>query len=159
MFKDHDVNPLPEYCGQFYALFYFCRYTKYTITSLEKTYKPKLFVEPDLGIPLDLLDLSVYKYCLSIAVLLLGPQQFYSITMLIISCTCLISPPSVRPILDPEDEELLRDDVSVTPVKNNGIRRKERPTDKGVAWLVKTQYISPLSMESTKQVVEYIHYS
>ena len=38
------------------------RYTKYTITSLEKTYKPKLFVEPDLGIPLDLLDLSVYKY-------------------------------------------------------------------------------------------------
>ena len=38
------------------------RYTKYTITSLEKAYKPKLFVEPDLGIPLDLLDLSVYKY-------------------------------------------------------------------------------------------------
>lgn len=97
------------------------QYTKYTITSLEKTYKPKLFVEPDLGIPLDLLDLSVYN------------------------------PPSVRPTLDPEDEELLRDDVSVTPVKNNGIRRKERPTDKGVAWLVKTQYISPLSMESTKQ--------
>ncbi|XP_023921847.2 protein PAF1 homolog [Quercus suber] len=97
------------------------QYTKYTITSLEKTYKPKLFVEPDLGIPLDLLDLSVYN------------------------------PPSVRPILDPEDEELLRDDVSVTPVKNNGIRRKDRPTDKGVAWLVKTQYISPLSTESTKQ--------
>lgn len=39
------------------------RYAKYTITSLEKMYKPKLFVEPDLGIPLDLLDLSVYKYC------------------------------------------------------------------------------------------------
>lgn len=39
-----------------------CRYSKYTITSLEKLYKPKLFVEPDLGIPLDLLDLSVYKY-------------------------------------------------------------------------------------------------
>jgi RNA polymerase II-associated factor 1 len=53
----------------------------------------------------------------------------------------------------------LHDDVAVTPVKNNGIRRKERPTDKGVAWLVKTQYISPLSTESTKQVIEYIYYS
>lgn len=53
----------------------------------------------------------------------------------------------------------MRDDVSVTPVKNNGIRRKDRPTDKGVAWLVKTQYISPLSTESTKQVVECLHYT
>ncbi|CAB4272514.1 unnamed protein product [Prunus armeniaca] len=97
------------------------QYTKYTITSLEKTYKPKLFVEPDLGIPLDLLDLSVYN------------------------------PPSVRSPLALEDEELLRDDVAATPVKNNGIRRKERPTDKGVAWLVKTQYISPLSMDSARQ--------
>ncbi|KAL1298240.1 hypothetical protein HN51_042623 [Arachis hypogaea] len=96
-------------------------YAKYTITSLEKMYKPKLFVEPDLGIPLDLLDLSVYN------------------------------PSSVRPPLEPEDEELLRDDEVVTPMKKGGIKRKERPTDKGVAWLVKTQYISPLSMESTKQ--------
>ncbi|XP_022715033.1 protein PAF1 homolog [Durio zibethinus] len=97
------------------------RFTKYTITSLEKMYKPKLFVELDLGIPLDLLDLSVYN------------------------------PPSVRPPLAPEDEELLRDDEAATPIKKDGIRRKERPTDKGVSWLVKTQYISPLSMESTKQ--------
>ncbi|GLT65915.1 hypothetical protein SLA2020_383150 [Shorea laevis] len=97
------------------------RFTKYTITSLEKMYKPQLFVEPDLGIPLDLLDLSVYN------------------------------PSSVRPPLAPEDEELLRDDEAVTPVKKDGIRRKERPTDKGVSWLVKTQYISPLSMESAKQ--------
>ncbi|XVF26848.1 hypothetical protein REPUB_Repub14bG0054700 [Reevesia pubescens] len=97
------------------------RFTKYTITSLEKIYKPKLFVEPDLGIPLDLLDLSVYN------------------------------PPSVRPPLDTEDEELLLDDEAVTPIKKDGIRRKERPTDKGVSWLVKTQYISPLNMESTKQ--------
>ncbi|RVW28533.1 Protein PAF1-like [Vitis vinifera] len=91
------------------------RFTKYTITSLEKMHKPQLFVEPDLGIPLDLLDLSVYN------------------------------PPSVRRPLDPEDEELLRDDESVTPVKKEGIKKKERPTDKGVSWLVKTQYISPLS--------------
>ncbi|KAK7294260.1 hypothetical protein RJT34_17147 [Clitoria ternatea] len=97
------------------------QYAKYTITSLEKMYKPKLFVEPDLGIPLDLLDLSVYN------------------------------PPSVRPPLAPEDEDMLRDDEAVTPIKKDGIKRKDRPTDKGVAWLVKTQYISPLSMESTKQ--------
>ncbi|KDP40860.1 hypothetical protein JCGZ_24859 [Jatropha curcas] len=97
------------------------RFTKYTITSLEKMYKPQLFVEPDLGIPLDLLDLSVYNR------------------------------PSGRPSLAPEDEELLRDDESVTPVKRDGIKRKERPTDKGVSWLVKTQYISSLSMDSAKQ--------
>ncbi|XP_034201614.1 protein PAF1 homolog isoform X2 [Prunus dulcis] len=60
-------------------------------------------------------------------------------------------PPSVRPPLALEDEELLRDDVAATPVKKNGIKRKERPTDKGVAWLVKTQYISPLSMDSARQ--------
>lgn len=64
-----------------------------------------------------------------------------------------ISPPKVRQPLAPEDEELLRDDDElVTPVKRDGIRKKERPTDKGVSWLVKTQYISPLSMESAKQV-------
>ncbi|KAI4381897.1 hypothetical protein MLD38_007919 [Melastoma candidum] len=97
------------------------RFAKYTITSLEKNWKPELHVEPDLGIPLDLLDLSVYN------------------------------PPKVRPPLAPEDEELVRDDESVTPVKKNGIRRKERPTDKGVSWLVKTQYISPVSLDSAKQ--------
>ncbi|XP_043710933.1 protein PAF1 homolog [Telopea speciosissima] len=97
------------------------QYTKYAITSLEKMHKPKLFVEPDLGIPLDLLDISIYN------------------------------PPSIRPPLDPEDEKLLRDDESVTPVKQDGIRRKERPTDKGVSWLVKTQYISPLSTDAAKQ--------
>lgn len=63
------------------------------------------------------------------------------------------SPPNVRTPLAPEDEELLRDDVLTTPVKKDGIKRKERPTDKGVAWLVKTQYISPLSLESSKQVL------
>ncbi|XAR50684.1 hypothetical protein NMG60_11005078 [Bertholletia excelsa] len=98
------------------------RFTKYSITSLEKMHKPQLYVEPDLGIPLDLLDLSVYN-----------------------------PPKGERLPLDLEDEELLRDDDPVTPLKKDGIRRKERPTDKGVSWLVKTQYISPLSMESTKQ--------
>lgn len=96
------------------------RYTRYTITSLEKMHKPKLYVEPDLGIPLDLLDISVYN------------------------------PPKVRPPLAPEDEELLRDDEVATPIKQEGIRKKDRPTDKGVSWLVKTEYISPLSTDATK---------
>ncbi|KAJ8535905.1 hypothetical protein K7X08_034306 [Anisodus acutangulus] len=98
------------------------RFTKYQITSLEKNHKPELYVEPDLGIPLDLLDLSVYN-----------------------------PPKGVKIPLAPEDEELLRDDDVVTPVKKDGIKKKERPTDKGVSWLVKTQYISPLSTESAKQ--------
>lgn len=76
----------------------------------------------------------------------------YSSVNLLHLTFCVISPPSVRRPLDPEDEELLREDESVTPVKKEGIKKKERPTDKGVSWLVKTQYISPLSTESTKQV-------
>ncbi|XP_010934933.4 protein PAF1 homolog isoform X2 [Elaeis guineensis] len=96
------------------------RYTRYTITSLEKMYKPKLYVEQDLGIPLDLLDISVYN------------------------------PPKVRFPLAPEDQELLRDDEVATPIKQEGIRKKDRPTDKGVSWLVKTQYISPLSTDAAK---------
>lgn len=97
------------------------RFTRYNITSLEKMHKPKLYVEPDLGIPLDLLDLSVYN------------------------------PPKEKPSLAPEDQELLRDDEPVTPLKKDGIRRKERPSDHGVSWLVKTQYISPLNSEGTRQ--------
>lgn len=63
------------------------------------------------------------------------------------------SPPrGVRSQLDPEDEELLREDVTLTPVKKDGLKRKERPTDQGFSWLVKTQYISPLSTDATKQV-------
>ncbi|KAL3618289.1 hypothetical protein CASFOL_038610 [Castilleja foliolosa] len=100
------------------------RYCKYQITSLEKNWKPQLHVEPDLGIPLDLLDLSVYN-----------------------------RPKGERVQLDPEDEELLRDDDAITPIKSDGIKKKDRPTDKGVSWLVKTQYISPLSLDSAKQSV------
>lgn len=98
------------------------RLSKYRITSLEKLHKPQLYVESDLGIPLDLLDLSVYN-----------------------------PPKGENVFLDPEDEELLRDDDPVTPIKKDGIKRKDRPTDQGVSWLVKTQYISSLNMDSTKQ--------
>ncbi|CAO2189701.1 unnamed protein product [Urochloa humidicola] len=96
------------------------RYTKYRITSLEKNYMPKMIVPEDLGIPLDLLDMSVYN------------------------------PPAVQPPIAPEDEELLQDDEVLTPIKQEGIRKKERPTDEGVSWLVKTQYISPLSADAAK---------
>ncbi|KAI4972847.1 hypothetical protein ZWY2020_003772 [Hordeum vulgare] len=99
------------------------RYTKYRISSLEKNYLPKMIVPEDLGIPLDLLDMAVYN------------------------------PPNVQLPLAPEDEELLRDDEVLTPVKPEGIRKKERPTDKGMSWLVKTQYISPLSTDAAKMSI------
>lgn len=63
------------------------------------------------------------------------------------------SAPKVRPPMDPEDEELLRDDEKLPSVKTENIRRKDRPTDKGVAWLVKTQYISPINLDPAKQVL------
>ena len=69
-----------------------------------------------------------------------------------LSVLSISSPPKERPPLAPEDEELLRDDEPLTPLKKDGIRRKERPSDQGVSWLVKTQYISPLSNDGTKQV-------
>lgn len=139
-----------------------CRFTKYTITSLEKLHKPQLYVEPDLGIPLDLLDLSVYKYVCSLSNPTLYPMikrvlvdiMFFTIAIFLsYTISSFTSPPKERTLhLDPEDEELLRDDDPITPIKKDGIKRKERPTDKGVSWLVKTQYISPFSMESAKQV-------
>ncbi|KAJ0755554.1 putative RNA polymerase II associated factor Paf1 [Helianthus annuus] len=98
------------------------RAAKYAITSLEKVHKPQLYVEPDLGIPLDLLDLTVYN-----------------------------ASKDERLHVAPGDEKLLQEDTSATPIKSNGLKRKERPTDKGMSWLVKTQYISPLSTEATRQ--------
>lgn len=98
------------------------RAAKYSVTSLETVHKPQLYVEPDLGIPLDLLDLSVYN-----------------------------APKGEIYYIDPEDERLLQEDVSVTPIKQDGLKRKERPTDKGMSWLVKTQYISPLTTDATRQ--------
>ena len=66
----------------------------------------------------------------------------------------MTSPPKGEKLpLDPADELLLQDDDPVTPIKKDGIKRKDRPTDKGVSWLVKTQYISPLSTEAAKQVI------
>ncbi|MCO5574985.1 hypothetical protein L7F22_028782 [Adiantum nelumboides] len=99
------------------------RFCKYSITSLEKTLKHRLLVDSDLGIPLDLLDISIYNA------------------------------PKVRLPMDPEDEELLRDDEKLPSARAYTIRRKDRPTDKGVAWLVKTQYISPINLDPAKQAL------
>ncbi|XP_039134803.1 LOW QUALITY PROTEIN: protein PAF1 homolog [Dioscorea cayenensis subsp. rotundata] len=96
------------------------RYAKYTITTLEKKHKPKLYTEQDLGIPLDLLDISVYN------------------------------PPDVHQPLAPEDEELLRDTEVATPIKQEGLRKKDRPADEDLNWLVKTQYISSVSADAAK---------
>ena len=64
-----------------------------------------------------------------------------------------ISPPKNEIIhIAPEDERLLHEDVLVTPIKKDGLKRKDRPTDKGMSWLVKTQYISPLTTDATRQV-------
>lgn len=68
-------------------------------------------------------------------------------------CVPVSSAPKVRPPLDPADAELLLDDEILKKDKPLSIRKKERPTDKGVAWLVKTQYISPVSLDPAKQVL------
>lgn len=54
--------------------------------------------------------------------------------------------------LDPEDAALLLDDEVKVKKDSSGIRKKDRPTDKGVAWLVKTQYVSPINLDPAKQV-------
>lgn len=54
--------------------------------------------------------------------------------------------------LDPEDAALLLDDEVKVKKEASGIRKKDRPTDKGVAWLVKTQYVSPINLDPAKQV-------
>lgn len=97
---------------------------------------------------MDLLDLSVYKYHLSLSLSL----ENLRLPLQILIVLALFRPPKVRQPLAPEDEELLRDDDAVTPIKKDGIKRKERPTDKGVSWLVKTQYISSINNETTRQV-------
>ncbi|GJX45609.1 pre-mRNA-splicing factor SLU7 [Tanacetum coccineum] len=51
----------------------------------------------------------------------------------------------------PEDDKLLQEDVSATPVKKDGLNGKERPKYIGMSWLVKTQYISPLSTDAARQ--------
>lgn len=65
----------------------------------------------------------------------------------------MTSPPKGEKIpLDPKDEELLRDDDEdlKTPIKEDGLRKKERPSEKDISWLLSTEYISPHM--STKQV-------
>lgn len=67
-------------------------------------------------------------------------------------CMSVSSRPAVCPPMALEDEELMRDTEVETPVKQGGIRKKERPTEKGVSWLVNTEYISSLNMDTAKMV-------
>lgn len=97
------------------------RYCKHAITSLDKVQKHKFLTDFDLGIPLDLLDLRIYN------------------------------PPNIKRPMDPEDEDLLRDDENLQSAIVDSVRKKDRPTDKGVAWLVKTQYISTVNFDISKQ--------
>ncbi|KAM3267921.1 hypothetical protein P3S67_031906 [Capsicum chacoense] len=57
----------------------------------------------------------------------------------------------IKTSTDFPNKELLRDDDPITPIKKVGIKKKERPTDEGVSWLMKIEYISPLTSESAKQ--------
>eukprot|EP00850_Spirogloea_muscicola_P023768 SM000387S14685 [mRNA] locus=s387:48721:51545:+ [translate_table: standard] len=54
--------------------------------------------------------------------------------------------------MDPEDEALLADEPAglKTPAS---AKYKERPTDKNLSWLVKTQYISSVDFEAHKQAM------
>lgn len=82
--------------------------------------------------------------------------SFFSVVELVFMELNLIpnlhSAPRVKPPMDPEDAVLLVDDEVVNRKEPLSMRKKDRPTDKGVAWLVKTQYISPLSLDPAKQV-------
>ncbi|GAQ85316.1 Paf1 domain containing protein [Klebsormidium nitens] len=120
-------NELPEVLGEPKFLLTDLdpdRYTKYTITTLEKRYKHKLLMEPDLGIPLDLMDLSVYD----------------------------APPADQRPPMDPEDRALLQDDVKTKLASTSVIKKKDRPAEEGMKWLVRTSYISNIDQETTKNL-------
>jgi hypothetical protein len=55
--------------------------------------------------------------------------------------------------MDPEDRALLQDDVKAKLATADIIRKKERPAEEGMKWLVRTSYISNMdSTESTKNV-------
>jgi len=89
------------------------RFIKYTTTSLERTYKHILHTEPDLGIPIDLIDPSSYK---------------------------IVKRPETRP-LHPLDEQLIGDMDAIEAKASTTPKRREtvRPS---VFWLQKTKYMT-----------------
>jgi len=90
------------------------RYTKCIIgSSLENSYKHSIFTEPDLGVPINLIDTNIYKL-----------------------------PAGMSKKLDPEDQALVDATVASAPRKGapGASKAKERPRP-SVSWLVKTKYL------------------
>jgi len=88
------------------------RFVQYTTTSLERDHKHAIHPEPDLGIPIDLIDQDIYKQ----------PNN-----------------PADR-VLAPEDQELLQE--SSTSLAQKPAKRRIEEIRSNVSWLRKTEYIS-----------------
>lgn len=89
------------------------RYTKCIVgSSLENNYKHSIFTEPDLGIPINLIDTSIYKM-----------------------------PAGMSKRLDPEDQALVDATVASAPRKGTGVPISEKRPRPSVSWLVKTKYL------------------
>lgn len=54
--------------------------------------------------------------------------------------------------MDPEDRALLQDDVTTKLASTSVIKKKDRPAEEGMKWLVRTSYISNIDQETTKMV-------
>ncbi|CAD5119701.1 DgyrCDS8292 [Dimorphilus gyrociliatus] len=82
-------------------------FVHYKPTSLERTHKSELLTEPDLGMNIDLINPDAYN------------------------------PPLTGGILDPEDEQLLEEEL----ITAQDAKRSQRH-NRNVSWLRKTEYIS-----------------
>ncbi|KAN0043342.1 hypothetical protein ACTA71_010990 [Dictyostelium dimigraforme] len=92
----------------------FQRFTQYKTTSLERQYKHPLLTEPQLGIPIDLIDPSVYN----------TPKSPIQV------------PPGDEPLLKPLSQQDLEEKNSST------IFKKKSEIRPNVGWLRKTEYLS-----------------
>ncbi|KAK5576063.1 hypothetical protein RB653_007201 [Dictyostelium firmibasis] len=92
----------------------FQRFTQYKTTSLERQYKHPLLTEPQLGIPIDLIDPSIYN----------TPKSPIQV------------PPGDEPLLKPLSQQDLEEKNSST------IFKKKSEIRPNVGWLRRTEYLS-----------------
>ncbi|EAL72056.1 RNA polymerase II-associated factor 1 [Dictyostelium discoideum AX4] len=92
----------------------FQRFTQYKTTSLERQYKHPLLTEPQLGIPIDLIDPSVYN----------TPKSPIQV------------PPGDEPLLKPLSQQDLEEKNS------SAIFKKKSEIRPNVGWLRRTEYLS-----------------
>ncbi|KAN0034266.1 hypothetical protein ACTFIV_000759 [Dictyostelium citrinum] len=92
----------------------FQKFTQYKTTSLERQYKHPLLTEPQLGIPIDLIDPSVYN----------TPKSPIQV------------PPGDEPLLKPLSQQDLEEKNS------SAIFKKKSEIRPNVGWLRKTEYLS-----------------